>query len=373
MVCVKRLVLALMVLAVAAPAVLAGPNAGGVLVVHGTTLQYTTDVASYTGMSGVACGQDGPWMPWVTECPPYDPIGGATPCNPNAANPTLATPPVGESYVWYVMAAFSDVSCPRLKGVSFRIDYDPLKVGITSSGYDPEAFVLAIDSDLDISVFPAPGSGVGIVFPDVARTSRLQEVYWFAGYAYEGVTDATWGLRAKSNTDNFFVDDSHPAKTDRIAGFGRLGLGGTVGANPAPLLYPVGACCRSDGTCVVATEEDCAALGGLWSGVVDTCVPNPCPVAGACCNLWYGTCRVLTEGACAQEPYLHTFFSGASCDPNPCPVDTGACCYQDGSCAVTIQVYCGGTWFLSGVCDPNPCEVIPTERTSWGQIKNRFR
>lgn len=233
---VKRITLALMILAVAAPAALAaGANAGGVLVVHATTIAYTVDdVSTYWGRSGVGCGQDLPAQPERNVCPPYDPADGANPCLPTAANPTMATPPAGTSYVWYVMAAFAEGSCPRLKAVGFRFDYDPLKIAITAQGTDPDIFEVQLPSD-EGPAFPGPGSGVGVTFPLQTKTSRLQEIYWFAGYAYDGAVDATWTLRAKSATDFSFVDDSAPPKTDRIEGFGKLGLGGTAGVNIPPV------------------------------------------------------------------------------------------------------------------------------------------
>lgn len=213
-----------------------GGNWGGVLVVHATTIEYSAGVATYMGQSGVACGQDLPLPPSRNVCPPYDPADGAIPCNPWAANPTLASAQAGKSYVWYVMAAFPETSCPRLKALAFRFDYDAAKVAIVASGCDPDAFTVSINSDRDEQEFPAPGSGVGITFPLATRTSLFQEIYWFAGYAYQEVVDATWQLRAKSSTDHYFVDDSAPPRKDQIQGFGRLGLGGTAGENPGPIM-----------------------------------------------------------------------------------------------------------------------------------------
>jgi hypothetical protein len=233
---VKRITLAVMFLAVVAPIALAGPNAGGVLAVHATTLEYTVDTPTYVGLSGVACGQDQPEQPSVNQCPPYDPVDGALPCNPLAANPTLGIPPAGKSYVWYVMAAFARDSCPRLAGVAFRFTYDPTKVVVVASGTDPGNFAQMVNSDIDDAAFPASGSGVGVGFSAGTRTSWLQEVYWFAGYAYDGAVDATWTLKIKDANDKFFVDDSSPKIKDPIFGFGKLGLGGAAGENPTPAL-----------------------------------------------------------------------------------------------------------------------------------------
>jgi hypothetical protein len=69
---------------------------------------------------------------------------------------------------------------------------------------------------------------------------------------------------------------------------------------------------------------------------------------------------------------------GGDCDPNPCPQPFGACCFDDGTCRVLTLVACAE---IQGVyqgnytdCNPNECsEPVPTERTSWGRIKNTYR
>ena len=66
-----------------------------------------------------------------------------------------------------------------------------------------------------------------------------------------------------------------------------------------------------------------------------------------------------------------------TCAPNPCQQPpTGACCAPDGTCTLTTQTNCAlpSIWTSAGVCSPNPCtQPTPTERTSWGQIKNIYR
>ena len=285
MILVKRFILAAVILVLTAPIALAGPNAGGVLVLHDPGLTYTTD-ATYIGLSGVACGQDGPVSPAVQVCPPYDPIGGANPCDPEAANPTSA---MGHDvmHVWYVMAAFPNWSCPRLKSLGFRIKYDPTKVYVDPSkngAADASAFFVTVSSDEDGSPFPSDRSGVGLSFTGV-RTSRLQELWWFAGYSYSGATAPTFAVEVMSGAgNNLFGDDSFPTDTDLIAGFGTLGFDGTVGVNPIPGSSPIGACCAPSGSCTMITEVDCD-LPSIWHGDLTFCAPNPCPPpAGTCRN-----------------------------------------------------------------------------------------
>lgn len=231
----KRFTLAAMMLILAAPIALAGPNWGGVLVVHATTLAFTSDTPTYVGLSGVACGQDGPAFPAVQQCPPYDPIGGVTPCVPNAANPT-STMPADVPHVWYVMAAFADNACPRIKSLGFQIEYDATKVQIVGQGVavpdDAVAVKLPVPSTEDGAAFPANRSGMAVSFSN-PRTSQLQEVWWFAGYSYADAVDATFALKVLPGGGNdSFVDDTVPAVLDPITAFGVLGLGGTSGENP---------------------------------------------------------------------------------------------------------------------------------------------
>jgi hypothetical protein len=434
---------------------LAGPNEGGMLVVHAPSLVWTSDVASYAGMSGVACGQDGPASP-APECPPYDPIGGAIPCDPFAANPT-STMAEGVTQVWYVLAAFWPYTCPRLKALAFRIRYDESKIFV-SAGFngpsDPEtALTLPLPSDQNQNQFPADGSGMTLSFTKV-RTSLLQELWWFSGYVYVGATDATFALDiVREENNDVFVDDAVPSHADPIAGVGVLGLGGgAVGYNPnSPL--PVGTCCLTDGTCDVTIQPECR---GTWTWAISHfCDPNPCPQpTGACCNQTTGTCSVMTQAACqlswmgpdvpcntvtcqVTAPAGSCCLSNGSCsvtvqaacaaiwtlsgtcvpnicpapdvegaccaaqgtcaltmradceqpsqwhaewpacEPNPCPTPVGACCALDESCRLTILVDCDSpaVWRSEfTVCDPNPCLTpSPTERTSWGQLKNRYR
>ena len=71
---------------------------------------------------------------------------------------------------------------------------------------------------------------------------------------------------------------------------------------------------------------------------------------------------------------------GSSCDPNPCPpAGTGACCIGGSVCVTLTSRDCGeasGTYLGDGqpCSDPNPCQPpVPTEETSWGALKARYR
>ncbi len=97
---------------------------------------------------------------------------------------------------------------------------------------------------------------------------------------------------------------------------------------------PDAACCLS-GQCLVSTESECAAAGGIWHADLMDCSPSLClppPPEAACC---VGIeCVVLTEADClAEGGQWHADL--ASCDPNPCLIEM-ACCLEDGSC---VSVY----------------------------------
>ncbi|MFH1575054.1 MAG: FlgD immunoglobulin-like domain containing protein, partial [Acidobacteriota bacterium] len=169
-------------------------------------------------------------------------------------------------------------------------------------------------------------------------------------------------------------------------------------------LLSVAACCQSSGTCIVTTQAECAAEGGLWVADGVPCVPDPCALLpgaccsgidcwvttppactpnggtwmgpfttcspslcltiGACCNLENGNCQVLTALECEQETYPHSYSGGGTtCNPNLCPLPTGACCWADGTCTVETVAACGGAdgSFLGGMtnCSPNPCPQPP--------------
>lgn len=99
-----------------------------------------------------------------------------------------------------------------------------------------------------------------------------------------------------------------------------------------------GACCFEDGSCMILTDDDCAAGGGLWEGPDTECEPNPCPQPlGACCVMDTGECLVLTQEDCEAMAGTEYYGDFLPCDPNPCP------------------------------------PPVPTIEGTWGNIKNQFR
>jgi hypothetical protein len=302
----KKFLMAVAALACIGGVAFAGPNAGGTIVAHDASLVYTSDILDY-------CGLGEP----LTQCEAAD---------INLTGSTDAAPGV-----WKVYAAFFPGSSPRLKGMTFGIQYNEAEVLL--SGYGP----CIGDPNNGAAEFPGagwPGSdtGTSLVFQFV-QTAELVECYWFAGYNYYGNCNL---FQLRDHPDPVlggnFADDSVPAIQDPITGFGSMGFD-CDGQAVCPTGAPEGACCV-DIVCTITTEADCP---GVWQGAGTDCDPNPClppPVYGACC--FNQDCVILTEVDCVGQG----------------------------------GVYQGD----DTVCDPNPCiEPNPAIESSWGQIKANYR
>jgi hypothetical protein len=180
---------------------LAGANEGGVLILHAnSSLTYTTG-ASYCGQSGLsACSLAVTSVGWHS----------------------------GRKIVFHALAAFPPESSPRMKGVSFGIDYDPEKFILVAKGS-------CADFEVNDTGWPDPGTGLGESWNDT-QTSQLKEVYWFAGYAYSATDPDTTSFRLipRALDGGIFVDDASPRMADSVAAYGWLGLG-AVGRLACPV------------------------------------------------------------------------------------------------------------------------------------------
>lgn len=140
-----------------------------------------------------------------------------------------------------------------------------------------------------------------------------------------------------------FVDDNAAQTSpDQIFAIDNVSVIAAGGAE-------VGACCASDGTCVLVL--DAGSCAGTFLGLNTVCSPNPCPQppSGACCSV-DGSCTVTTQALCTGN-----WLTGQVCSPNPCPPPQGACCAASGACSLTAQADCAGSWNLGTPCQPNPC------------------
>lgn len=273
----KKLLLAAAALSCAGAAI-AGPNAGGTLLLHeNTALVASSDPTSYCGSSGLQdCGlavtrKDG------TE---------------------LAN--------LFVLAAFPGGSSPRLSGVVFGIAY-PADLTInygTACG----------NFELATANWPASGEGTAITW-NSAQLGLLTEVYNFVGYTYYAVP-AVLQLTPHPTQGAMFADDAVPSNLDDITCLGAFGFNADgLRCCPGTVIH-TGACCLPDYTCQVLTADQCALAGGDYKGDDVPCAADTCPappVYGSCCV--GDICSITTQADCAG-----TWTQDGLCDPNPCIV-----------------------------------------------------
>lgn len=229
---------------VAASPATAGPNAGGVIILHAEPLVGRENPPLCDTFALTRC-EDA-----VTQAP----TGG------------------GDTNVWrwYAVGAFPADASPRLKGVTFGIDY--------SAGVFVGQWQSCGDFELTTPNWPsASGEGTSVTWNE-ARTERLVPIYGFAGYSYYA-DPAHFCVGPHPTQGGYFGDDSTPALLDPIVDFGCLGFG-TEGYLPCPTGGPIlGACCLQGGECLVVSEADCQGAGGSWLGPdAPSCDPNPCAV-----------------------------------------------------------------------------------------------
>ncbi len=115
---------------------------------------------------------------------------------------------------------------------------------------------------------------------------------------------------------------------------------------------PVGACCPNgpdDPACLVETEAQCVTQGGTYQGIATTCPTEPgtpcgsaeevgfscsLPPEGSCCfpspASSQPACLISTEEECAAAGGIYV--GGADCDPVLCDATPLGCCHSDGTC-----------------------------------------
>jgi hypothetical protein len=185
---------------------LAGPNAGGVLVVHDAGLNPTCDPIILNP---------------VPQCSTVD----------NTLDPLLFWCPT-----WKVYAAFPTNSRPRLKALRWGIDWtqSALIQAHAAPSPDPQAVVVQATPG-----WPGRGTGVDMTF-DTVRTAEVVELYCFVGYAYyhEQLQGTIWSTTPHPTGPTVFRDDSDPLVEDPIADFGTIGFG-VAGYTPCAQPVPV--------------------------------------------------------------------------------------------------------------------------------------
>lgn len=357
----KKLLCLLAVLSLTVSVASAGPNAGGVLWVHDTGLTWTSTTP----------------LPPVTT-PPAD-------CAAVDNQQELSDGSI--TYIWKVYAAFPAGSSPRLKTCGWATQFPEVAtsadsyVSITDGGA-PDADGAGTDFFIGDLGFPtASGGQIGQSFPTGPRLTTVVELFYFYGFG----VNATGSLPTFSVVENsapgnrVFGDDATPTNEDPIMGYGSLGFG-QPGTTPCPTDDPDAACCAPSGACEL-TKEDACSPPSVWKRDFYACEPNQCPLpTGACCYT-DGRCQVTKEQPCGQGGGVYQGHF-VPCEANTCPAGA-ACCLPTGSCRILTQVACAGlatpgTWYEEVTsCTPNPCvptgSCCPRGRDVYGQDRRRLR
>jgi hypothetical protein len=264
-----------------AGAAVAGPNAGGTLIIaESVGTVYTTEAATYCG-SATATSCESAVTRWDG----------------------------GGSLVLNIIAAFSPAASPRLSGVTFGIQHGG---GVAT----PADIQTCGDFEIADATWPDSGTGTAVTW-GAAQTGSLTEVAWSAHYAYASYGPDVLQLIPNPVQGANFADDDVPSNVDPIAGLGAYGFY-TDGSLPCPADDVPLPCCFADGSCSLEFPVDCDALGGSPApGGETACNPNPCPAPaiGACCI--DTLCIIRFEDDCAASGGV---FQGpdSTCDPDPC-------------------------------------------------------
>ncbi len=123
----------------------------------------------------------------------------------------------------------------------------------------------------------------------------------------------------------------------------------------ATVREPLGACCYSDGSCVIRSSDACDGSGGLeWTRGIG-CQDVVCVSRGACC-LPSGECELLSESECSSRGGID-WSPDTLCEEIVCP-GLGACCFLNGECRLTLEAACDGDFGGDGsICESTPCEA----------------
>jgi hypothetical protein len=307
----KKLVLAMAVLALTATVAFAGPNANNSLTVHGNVDGLPT--------TGDPCTD----IPIPQLCEDTQPV----------AQPNV------DGVEWFVVLA-AGANPLAFNTVTFGVgtyDSGACYIGL----YGPCSADLN-PLEIPSGGWPGPNSGTSVSWSPNCLTGMLVPIYYFGVYAYAPGT-IPLGDEYPGQTAAFVSCDS-PPEEDAIERFGSFGCGGGQGVRECPTgPPPTGACCIGP-DCFMLTEEDCLGQGGEFIG--GPCDPNPCeppPADGACC--------IDTNGDGNNETCIIT-----SADD---------CAARDGD-------YQGdGTVCADDTCPPDP--PIATQQSTWGQIKSIYR
>jgi hypothetical protein len=217
--------------------------------------------------------------------------------------------------------------------ISWNIQHSTVPDHVTYTLYDPTHTII-----YDQQVYPG-GTGLNIVRTWIVPSPLPQGMYWVrVDYYAQGI-----GLEAYAETGFLVCAQSH-------------------------------VCCVGE-TCMIITEADCQALGGVFHPEWDSCgPPNPCGLPHVCCVA--EDCYLVIAEECAElGGVFHPEWSSCG-PPNPCGLPHVCCVGED--CFFVLVEECAE---MGGVVHPeyescgppNPCVNTPSVPDSWGGVKNLYR
>ncbi|MBU1700932.1 MAG: hypothetical protein KJ970_18505 [Candidatus Eisenbacteria bacterium] len=203
-ICLRILLLVMTWLALGSSRSLAGPNAGGVLLLHvAPEVEYTTQRKNW--------------------CHDID-LEGLHEIN------TRSKPDPYKAQLIYVLAAFDTSQTSEVQTVTFGLgDYG----GEPSIYFDRWGSCQERITEISTPGWPNPNEGTAIFFVDGPLTGSLIPLYWFAAYVY---TTTTLPLtpHPTPTIGGSFVNRPQEGVMDEVVDFGILGFG-VDGKLPAPL------------------------------------------------------------------------------------------------------------------------------------------
>lgn len=215
------------------------------------------------------------------------------------------------------------------------------------------------------------GSGGPGVWPNTddggSASLTCSDIFGNAGGDWVGSISGQLGMNGNFSEDPRFCPSSLNVSTESPCLPHNSPCQELVGSHSWACGASEGACCFKDGSCQISSEPDCETSSGNYLGDYVLCVPSPCPVPSACCNVLTCQCvLVINAGECEQRGVEFVFQGlNTTCDPSPCG-GLGACCLPDG-CIVVSCSDCGiaGGGFLGPAtpCDPDMCATsgLPVE------------
>ena len=147
----------------------------------------------------------------------------------NNVDPTRSCP------TWKVYAAFPSNSQPRLKSVSWGVNWSLSYFYIGGGISQGQGAVDVVYTP----AWPDSGSGVTMTF-HATQTTPLVDLLCFVGYTYypEQLPGLIWSAAPHPTAPSVFLDDSVPPAEDPIAAYGTIGFG-VPGYTPCPEPQPV--------------------------------------------------------------------------------------------------------------------------------------